>query len=64
MHVVYLSLFDVVTPRAGVWVEIFYHLLILKYHKVAPRAGVWVEIRLLPDSKMLTCGHSPCGSVG
>ena len=33
-----------VTPRAGVWIEIFYGVRYLFLPVVTPRAGVWIEI--------------------
>ena len=35
----------VVTPRAGVWIEISRFLLYLITPDVTPRAGVWIEIK-------------------
>ena len=33
-----------VTPRAGVWIEIEYYMMLLSGTPVTPRAGVWIEI--------------------
>ena len=33
-----------VTPRAGVWIEIYGEILELTHNPVTPRAGVWIEI--------------------
>ena len=32
-----------VTPRAGVWIETFFYLLLYFKLHVTPRAGVWIE---------------------
>ena len=38
---------ELVTPRAGVWIEIAYFLASSHWHLVTPRAGVWIEIFLV-----------------
>ena len=35
---------DVVTPLAGVWIEIIMHHITYKVNCVTPLAGVWIEI--------------------
>ena len=53
----------VVTPLAGVWIEI---ALCEKYgvrENVTPLAGVWIEISYNLDIASLRFCHSPCGSV-
>ncbi len=37
---------EVVTPRAGVWIEIIFLGDELNFLTVTPRAGVWIEISL------------------
>ena len=51
----------IVTPRAGVWIEICFVLLQVNY--VTPRAGVWIEIVVSCHSIYCIFRHSPCGSV-
>ena len=52
-----------VTPCAGVWIEI--ELLTTPQGKeiVTPCAGVWIEITLRPIRDRPPSGHSLCGSV-
>ena len=53
----------VVTPLAGVWIEIFVKILNMDRIAVTPLAGVWIEI--MKDYSMyrdMDC-HSPRGSV-
>ena len=33
-----------VTPRAGVWIEMIYMIEMICSTNVTPRAGVWIEI--------------------
>ena len=33
-----------VTPCAGVWIEIFQEINIMRFNMVTPCAGVWIEI--------------------
>ena len=37
-------MWQVVTPRAGVWIEIIYNKRAQVPYPVTPRAGVWIEI--------------------
>ncbi len=52
-----------VTPRAGVWIEIGYANIYLYQGYVTPRAGVWIEITLRFPANADDLSHSPCGSV-
>ena len=53
----------VVTPCAGVWIEIerLGYPSLKKY--VTPCAGVWIEIPPDPAGSPYPCRHSLCGSV-
>ena len=44
-----------VTPRAGVWIEIFFLQIWLSVNFVTPRAGVWIEI----GTGMVSKRHNP-----
>ena len=37
----------VVTPFAGVWIEIAVRITVFSVYVVTPFAGVWIEIKLL-----------------
>ena len=53
-----------VTPLAGVWVEIASDVAVLSGANVTPLAGVWVEICFSFVLVFAVIRHSPCGSVG
>ncbi len=53
----------IVTPRAGVWIEIGHTRKPCRSYPVTPRAGVWIEIRYRRSVGTDPIGHSPCGSV-
>ena len=52
----------VVTPRAGVWIEIARSTKISWQIPVTPRAGVWIEINLW-DSPHIVEGVTPRAGV-
>ena len=54
---------DLVTPRAGVWIEMSTTSSIKIKPTVTPRAGVWIEISGWVSSRNWVQCHSPCGSV-
>ena len=54
---------ECVTPRAGVWIEIWKPLCSVHSVCVTPRAGVWIEIYYQKLEAGERRGHSPCGSV-
>ena len=43
-----LKSIGIVTPLAGVWIEIVSRYLILDNQRVTPLAGVWIEIAVRP----------------
>ena len=53
----------IVTPRAGVWIEIRNRAVSTNVEVVTPRAGVWIEILPCVMDLLRLMGHSPCGSV-
>ena len=54
---------EIVTPLAGVWIEMLQVSGFPRFVEVTPLAGVWIEILYRPmESTGLLC-HSPCGSV-
>ena len=53
----------VVTPLAGVWIEIEGCEWFALSHIVTPLAGVWIEIIILIPPFLHISSHSPCGSV-
>ena len=52
-----------VTPLAGVWIEIEMEDKMNVTTKVTPLAGVWIEIMISPRYSISAGCHSPCGSV-
>ena len=52
-----------VTPRAGVWIEIDGTNTPQMDFNVTPRAGVWIEMVRISGTDESGFGHSPCGSV-
>ena len=53
----------IVTPLAGVWIEIARHADSTAVCIVTPLVGVWIEIHShLSQPDQRRC-HSPCGSV-
>ncbi len=52
-----------VTPRVGVWIEIFWQSKHWKTGCVTPRVGVWIEIEKELIEILTEVCHSPCGSV-
>ena len=52
-----------VTPYAGVWIEILYNIYEMKVSMVTPYAGVWIEIRVSPSSviKLWSLPTRECG---
>ena len=57
------ALLVIVTPLAGVWIEIREALRSPGQLCVTPLAGVWIEILLAWRLPVVRYGHSPCGSV-
>mgnify|MGYP006918500433 CR=1 FL=1 len=53
----------IVTPRAGVWIEIALSRPYVTAILVTPRAGVWIEIMANILKMAGELSHSPCGSV-
>ncbi len=54
---------SVVTPLAGVWIEIILTICVFLAHFVTPLAGVWIEISAVTPSRALTSSHTPRGCV-
>ena len=52
-----------VTPFAGVWIEIRGKEELKKYKRVTPFAGVWIEIFPVIVAVLLLYSHSLRGSV-
>ena len=52
-----------VTPLAGVWIEMCWLYTNSPYMGVTPLAGVWIEIFLRIYDDVILTRHSPCGSV-
>ena len=52
-----------VTPLAGVWIEITLLYPLSALHLVTPLAGVWIEIKSSTALEEMLQRHSPCGSV-
>ena len=58
------AIYDLVTPRVGVWIEMAFLSVIDPYRQeVTPRVGVWIEIAEKSDGTTIRQRHSPCGSV-
>ena len=58
------DLVNYVTPRAGVWIEIFFVPTRVRKKTVTPRAGVWIEMKLnIPPTApvMLSLPVRECG---
>ena len=53
----------IVTPFAGVWIEITQLLLMYLHARVTPFAGVWIEIVLAETCHVRSARHSLRGSV-
>ncbi len=45
---------NIVTPRAGVWIEIL-NIIVNYYYSVTPRAGVWIEITCIITPGIPNC---------
>ena len=54
---------DLVTPLAGVWIEIPNCTKLYLQTDVTPLAGVWIEIMTCKTQEEKVQCHSPCGSV-
>ena len=54
---------NIVTPLAGVWIEITLYKQLHLQIIVTPLAGVWIEIIADAARTATPRGHSPCGSV-
>ena len=52
-----------VTPYAGVWIEMIVSNNDSRLFCVTPYAGVWIEIETLTATQALEDGHSLRGSV-
>ena len=52
-----------VTPLAGVWIEITITNAKISDATVTPLAGVWIEIYTEAERGQMNFSHSPCGSV-
>ena len=52
-----------VTPYAGVWIEILTHTCLYPWALVTPYAGVWIEIVILTTYRGCADRHSLRGSV-
>ena len=52
-----------VTPLAGVWIEMLCKFNEEMEAKVTPLAGVWIEIASTASTILDALSHSPCGSV-
>ena len=52
-----------VTPYAGVWIEMLLKVIWMKLINVTPYAGVWIEIFLSVFAHQLRFSHSLRGSV-
>ena len=50
---------DLVAPRAGAWIEIFFLILAFLSNSVAPRAGAWIEIRSYTSVFLVICLVAP-----
>ena len=62
---VVFSISALVTPLAGVWVEMLCEYVgVIQENTVTPLAGVWVEMILSAHTSHAPSRHSPCGSVG
>ena len=58
-----ITIITMVTPYAGVWIEILYNIYEMKVSMVTPYAGVWIEIRVSPSSviKLWSLPTRECG---
>ena len=52
-----------VTPLAGVWIEMCRVAVVTALIRVTPLAGVWIEIFMVSPDFLSAARHSPCGSV-
>jgi len=57
------SLLWLVTPLAGVWIEILLYQPCFEGRMVTPLAGVWIEITRLNTDIDYWNGHTPRGCV-
>ena len=62
-HIVWRRFIDLVTPLAGVWIEILLVDGALSFGTVTPLAGVWIEISLCgaPRTGGPVTPHAGCG---
>ena len=53
-----------VTPLAGVWIEIIMHITRIVIIHVTPLAGVWIEMQLYKDLKAIGISSLPLRECG